>query len=452
MMNRNRSKLAQRALFGFWLLCFALVTPGSATAQGLTVDHRALQLKVGQNVGGATIAHLVVTDAPNMTTVSANADTDVSLDLDATNLASSLNSLSLTETSVCGLCDSSACGTFTSGAGPGTMTCETDSVTCGCRSLHFLNFPIPTGSAGNLVASLTPASGAAPDPNSANDSIALTIEDGPAVNLFGLTHAIEGQATVGTDDFGNLVVTNIGSSGIDGVDIELGQASEWTGQLSADVSTTGATLRLTTQGVRLGVGSASSDFELERTSGATSGIEIGVTFGSDTYDVEVLLAGVVVHQESGFPSNLLSKPVEVVDIECVDFPQEGTVICCNASTCIEFVPKFKQQANDCEWDLTLAGGPIGLSIASPLGGQTSVSGDRIRFIQNASTVGQVVTQTMQLRGTDVPSTYFVSETVTPASFSVPALDTRKQALLGIALLGIGLTLLKLSRRRRVRRA
>ena len=73
-------------------------------------------------------------------------------------------------------------------------------------------------------------------------------------------------------------------------------------------------------------------------------------------------------------------------------------------------------------------------------------------LQNASTVGQVVTQTMQLRGTDVPSTYFVSETVTPASFSVPALDTRKQALLGIALLGIGLTLLKLSRRRRVRRA
>ncbi len=124
---------------------------------------------------------------------------------------------------------------------------------------------------------------------------------GPA-NQFGLKHSPRGDAALSTPGADMLVVSNIGSSGEDGVSVDLGEAAGgWFGHSEAPAS---GSLSVTAVGVQNGTPDTMFATAIA-TIGATSSITLNVTnVPGTTFTRNLYLNGALVSSVSNIPSGL----------------------------------------------------------------------------------------------------------------------------------------------------
>lgn len=158
--------------------------------------------------------------------------------------------------------------------------------------------------------------------------------NGP-ISHFGLVHTPLGGATLGTSG-GNLSVTNIGSSGNDGVRIDLGETDGWRNESATgfdpSVLPNGAYTEVTVRGTVNGVPDQSlGSF---RKSALAGKIEVEPDFSAlslNSHVIDVYAGGVLVHREVGHvgPAIRMSAAEPVGYCTCYTRVRGGSYCCVN---------------------------------------------------------------------------------------------------------------------------
>lgn len=213
----------------------------------------------------------------------------------------------------------------------------------------------------------------------------------------GLTHSAIGDASLDT----RLVVNNIGSSGLDGVAINLGGTSGWGAEMFRVVPTTlDWTTTFTAAGKRDHRQVTPSLRIREMQNGNGNGVEdshiIGYapSFGDSKYRIEIYDGPLLVFSATGFDSGSESM-FSGNDAICDFFGKSQSVA---LGICEWVVSPFFQQNDDseCEWELT------GERKSFMMIDGREVMGNRIRFIENLTSAPQkAVFRGMSIQASDV---------------------------------------------------
>ncbi len=213
------------------------------------------------------------------------------------------------------------------------------------------------------------------------------------------------DATGGQD----LVISNIGSSGLDGVSIDVGKAALWQADMVSEQGK-GSTTTLTAVGGHPGAPSLPISTLVRavgesETGGVLASVaKISASFESATYRMEILLDGNIVRVIDDIPSGSVAaripvpEPIDICDI--IPWWCEGrdTFRVSPGGVC-EF---------DIEFDLNVPGGAVEIQLA---GGQMILAA-QIRLIENPDHDPEEMLFTkMEITAANVPSFTLLSETV-----------------------------------------
>ena len=209
----------------------------------------------------------------------------------------------------------------------------------------------------------------------------------------GLHHSATGEAALGTQ----LVISNIGSTGEDGVTISLGASSGWSaGAFSVIPTSLDWTTTFTATGKRDHQRVSPSLAIKERSRRSDGRILIGYapSFGDASYRVEIYDGSTLVHNSLSLPPGSEST-FSGNDPICDLFGKSQSV----AAGICEWVaaPSFEQNDNgECEWDIS------GVRKMFIMNDGTEVSGTRIRFVENLSSAPQkAIFSSMSIQGSDL---------------------------------------------------
>ena len=208
-----------------------------------------------------------------------------------------------------------------------------------------------------------------------------------------LTHSAIGDASLDT----RLVVNNIGSSGLDGVAINLGGTSGWGAEMFRVVPTRlDWTTTFTAAGIRdhQRVMPSLRIREMQNRVEGSFVIGYAPSFGDSTYRIEIYDGPLLVFSATGFDSGSESM-FSGNDAICDFFGKSQSVA---LGICEWVVSPFFQQNDDseCEWELT------GERKSFMMSDGRKVMGTRIRFIENLTSAPQkAVFNRMSIQASDV---------------------------------------------------
>jgi len=190
-----------------------------------------------------------------------------------------------------------------------------------------------------------------------------------AVGMFELPHRSLGQAALRPVG-GNLTVSNIGSSGEDGVSVGVGTAVEWIAELTINPNAE-AGMQLTAIGGDVGepVGPASSLFVQD----ADSTAAFSTTFGSPTYRMQIFDGDELVLSRESIPNGTQAASYQ-------DFLLQ---LCQQVPEFCEFTIEFSvlPDTGECSWEIAH------VAAVEITADDSTVSGDRIVLTENHPTEG-----------------------------------------------------------------